>query len=203
MNMWERNRRDAAANGTYMHYLFEAYLNGYSVPETSPEFQMLQSFLQSMNGWRAFRTEWTIFGEEENLAGSIDLCAVNCRGELAIIDWKRSANLPSKYASPQALKPPLQHLSDCAGQHYRLQLNCYRYLLEKYYGFAVSRMLVVCCHPDRGRTPFIDEVPRMDVEVCRIMKIWQESTSMDACGGGQFDEEGSLAAYSLVLLVER
>ena len=43
--------------------------------------------------------------------------AVN-RGELAMIDWKRTANLASKYSSPQALKPPLHHLADCGGQRY-------------------------------------------------------------------------------------
>lgn len=34
--MWEINRADAAACGTHMHYMFEAHLNGYRVPRTSP-----------------------------------------------------------------------------------------------------------------------------------------------------------------------
>lgn len=32
---------------------------------------MLLTFLQGMDGWRAFRTEWVILGEEENIAGSL------------------------------------------------------------------------------------------------------------------------------------
>lgn len=74
IQLWDASRNDAARQGTYMHYLFEAHLNGYAVPKTSPEFSMLTSFLQTMEGWRAFRAEWVIFGEGEKIAGSIDLC---------------------------------------------------------------------------------------------------------------------------------
>ena len=35
---------------------------------------MLLTFLQGMDGWRAFRTEWVILGEAENIAGSLS-CA--------------------------------------------------------------------------------------------------------------------------------
>ena len=84
--MWEANRIDAALRGTHMHFWFEAHVNGYVVPKTSPEFSMLETFLQDMQGWRAFRTEWIIFGEEENIAGSIDLTAINPTGQLALID---------------------------------------------------------------------------------------------------------------------
>ena len=170
--MWDMNRADAAACGTYMHYMFEAHLNGYRTPRTSQEFAMLLTFLQGMEGWRAFRTEWMIFGEEENIAGSIDLCAINAAGELALIDWKRSAGLENKYSSLCRMKPPLGHLADCAGYHYRLQLNAYRYIIEKYYGFKVVKMLVVCTHPDRQLRPFVDDVPRLEGEIESIMKLW-------------------------------
>ena len=80
---------EAAACGSYMHYLFEAHINGYAVPQTSPEFRMLIKFLDKMQGWRAYRTEWVVFAENENLAGSIDFCAVDNEGSLALIDWKR------------------------------------------------------------------------------------------------------------------
>ena len=171
--VWEANRIAAALSGTYMHYLFEAHVNGYRVPQTSPEFFMLQGFLQSMHGWRAFRTEWIIYGEEENIAGSIDLSAINGNGELALIDWKRTSSLSSKFTSHNNMRPPLSHLPDCAGIHYRLQLNAYRYIIEKYYGYKVSMMLVVCTHPDRELQPFVDEVPRLEAEVEGMMRVWR------------------------------
>eukprot|EP00438_Fugacium_kawagutii_P013857 Skav234041 [mRNA] locus=scaffold461:3439:5826:+ [translate_table: standard] len=179
---WEINALQASACGTYMHYLFEAHMNGYAIPQCSPEFVMLKQFLAGMQGWRAYRTEWVIFGDEENIAGSIDLCAQNESGELALIDWKRSAGLEKKYVSPFTMLPPVAHLPDCAGSHYRLQLNAYRYILEKYYGHTVSKMLVVGTHPDRQLEPFIDEVPRMERDTDALMKIWRDKRA-DACGG--------------------
>ena len=186
--MWSANACQAAACGTYMHYLFEAHVNGYAVPQYSPEFAMLKKFLRGMHGWRAYRTEWTIFGEEEDLAGSIDFCAIDANGCLAIIDWKRSARLEAKYTSPSTMLPPLAHLPDCAGWHYRLQLNAYRYLIEKYYQYRVSKMLIVGVHPDRQLEPFVDDVPRMERETEMLMKIWR-GRKVDVCGGAAIDHD--------------
>jgi hypothetical protein len=41
----------------------------------------------------AFRTEWTVWAEEEWLAGSIDFVAIDSAGFLHIFDWKRSKGL--------------------------------------------------------------------------------------------------------------
>jgi len=181
--MWGTNALEAAACGTYMHHLFEAYLNGYAVPQFSPEIAMLQTFLQGMPGWRAYRTEWVIFGEDENLAGSIDFCAKDEKGTLALIDWKRSGALETKYSSPCSMLPPLAHLPDCAETHYRLQLNAYRYIIEKYYGHTVAKMLVVGTHPDRQLEPFVDDVPRLEQETEAVMHIWRMKAK-DARGAG-------------------
>ena len=44
-----------------------------------------------------------------------------------------------------------------------------RYILEKYYGLHVARMLVACFHPDVGDTPFLDDVPPLTSEVESMM----------------------------------
>ena len=46
------------------------------------ELFLFQKFMQGLEGLTAFRTEWTIFGEEEALAGSIDLVAQDSSGQL-------------------------------------------------------------------------------------------------------------------------
>ena len=60
---------------------------------------------------------------------------------------------------------PFHAFDDCAGMHYRIQLNGYKYILEKYYGYRVVRRFVVCTHPDNGTQPFVDAVPSMAEEV--------------------------------------
>ena len=88
---------------------------------------------------------------------------------------------------------PLDHLPDAQGIKYRLQLNVYRFILEKYYGFVVSSMLVVCLHPDL-EVPFVDEVPHMPTETCEIMALrCRPGTELgaDVLGGSDvFGEEG-------------
>ena len=62
-------------------------------------------------------------------------------GHLVLFDWKRSKSLAEKYSNRwQKMREPLSHLDDCAGVHYRLQLNAYKYILEKYYGVCVDDM---------------------------------------------------------------
>jgi hypothetical protein len=54
-------------------------------------------YIVSLTGLTAYRTEWTIFGEEERIAGSIDFVALKETGELVLFDWKRSKCLRDKY----------------------------------------------------------------------------------------------------------
>ena len=88
---------------------------------------------------------------------------------------------------------PLDHLPDAQGIKYRLQLNVYRFILEKYYGFVVSSMLVVCLHPDL-EVPFVEEVPHMPTETCEIMALRCRpgtELSADVLGAGDmFLEDG-------------
>ena len=65
---------------------------------------------------------------------------------------------------------PLSHLDDCAGNHYRLQLNCYMYILEKYYAVKVAAMFVVGTHPDNAPCAFVDAVPVMPQETEALME---------------------------------
>ena len=188
---WQTQRDEAAAYGTYVHYLLEAFLNGFDVPMQSPEFQMFLRFLVSLPALRAYRTEWVIYGDLENIAGTIDFCATDARGRLYLFDWKRSAGLQGKYKTTgSSMKKPLQHLADQQGIHYRLQLNCYRFLLEKYYAKEVAAMFVVCVHPDNSPQAFVDSVPILHEETRAIMKIWEHeacrSRSGDVSGGSGY-----------------
>lgn len=51
----------------------------------------------------------------------------------------------------------------------RSQLNCYKYLIQKYYGKKVARMEVICCHADNGDETFFYRVPEMPAVVDYLM----------------------------------
>ena len=113
--------------------------------------------------------------QDERLAGSIDFVARESDGSFMVIDWKRSKDLRHKFVNTfQKMMHPLSHLDDCTGSHYLLQLNCYKYLLEKYYDLRIGRMLIVCTHPDNGDEPFVRKVPAMSQETEALM-MWQRA----------------------------
>ena len=68
------------------------------------------------------------------------------------------------------MQGPLHHLADSTATKYRLQLNVYRYILQKYYNKRVEAMHVVGLHPIQGGEPWVDVVPFMDAEVHAIMQ---------------------------------
>ena len=158
-----------------MHFTCELKLNRVPPPEDADEMKMFLSFVRGLEGYTAYRTEWEIFGEEERLAGSIDFVAEAIDGTLILVDWKRTKCLNDKYSNHfRTMKLPLAHLDDCAGSHYRLQLNLYKYVLGEYEGKTGSRMLVVGAKPDNCGEAFVDEVPFMREEA-EVLMQWQRS----------------------------
>lgn len=85
---------------------------------------------------------------------------------LYIVDWKRSEKLPKKLTG-RPMGSPLNHLDDCSGCTYALQLGLYQYVLEKYYGFRVKGRALVSLHP---AAPFVTTVPYLQDEVEYLMQ---------------------------------
>lgn len=94
---------------------------------------------------------------------------------LRLFDWKRAKNLSAKFTNLyRALLPPLTHLPDATGVKYCLQLNIYRFMLQKYYGQLVSAMFIVCLHPELTAPWVVYPVPIMEAEVEEIMALQRQ-----------------------------
>jgi hypothetical protein len=169
---WRLNGLDASKRGTYMHLLFELYLNGADPPFYTPELEMFLRYLLTIQHLTAYRTEWMIWAGPERLAGSIDFVAQTPSGGLVLFDWKRSKNLCQQYTNRyRRMRECLGHLDDCKGIHYRLQLNLYKWVLEHYYNQNVVAMFVVATHPDNSpQRAFVDHVPELSREANDIME---------------------------------
>ena len=199
LDMWETNRRMAAAQGTCMHASIECILNAGCVRPSTPELEKLFAFLREFLRAKMLtihRTEWKVFAEEENLAGSIDCVAKTPEGTLVLLDWKRTNNLAAKCSSfGRSMTWPVEDLPDSVLQHYELQLNIYAWMLERYYAASVSAMFVVGLRPDFAT--FVHEVPRLQRATKNLM-VWQcsrASAPVDAFGGSassQLDEAAFL-----------
>ena len=126
----------------------EIWLNRDGADLNSPEMVLFLRYVRehvAPNHVVAYRTEWEVFGESIDLAGSIDFVGLVTEGPdagaLWVVDWKRTKQLRYKDHHPMGdcMHEPLDHVPDASKWHYALQLNLYAYILEKFYGCRVAR----------------------------------------------------------------
>lgn len=114
-----------------------------------------------------FRTEWLVFDEEHKVSGSIDMVYRKPDGTLAIYDWKRIEEVKTENRFQSGLGP-VSHLPDTNYWHYSLQLNVYRYILQKHYGEVVSELALVVLHPN-NKSWRVVRLNMLDDEVAGMM----------------------------------
>lgn len=146
---WDKNRDEASAAGTKMHYDIECFYNNSPNKNDSIEYGYFGRFLEKFGNLQPYRTEWMIYHEELKLAGSIDMVYENNDGSLQIYDWKRCKQIVkhsvwNKYSHRECIS----HLPDTNYWHYCLQLNTYKAILEAKYDKRVTDMYLVCMHPN-------------------------------------------------------
>ena len=146
LDMWAQIRDEAADAGTRFHLDIELSYNGIEVSSDTKEWNQFQMFEKSRDKTMTpFRTEWMIYDAELRIAGSMDMVFKNSDGTYSIYDWKRSKAIKVKDSKKGTF--PLEHVSDCNFMHYSLQLNLYKYILEKNYGVKITALVLVVCHP--------------------------------------------------------
>ena len=185
---WEEKKISASSAGTRMHLDIERFYNAIPLGwnndlkpiDTASGLRMLEQdgwAPQEGAEWKYFcsyhdkygsqfipyRTEWVVFDEEHHIAGSIDMVYLKSDGTLAIYDWKRVEELKTENKWQSGLGP-LEHLPDTNYWHYSLQLNVYRYILQKHYGFIVSELALVILHPS-NRSWRVVKISFMDEEI--------------------------------------
>jgi len=149
---WDENGKTASGLGTLMHADIERFLNDIQpLNKNSIEFGYFMNFWTSLTNTypnlKPFRTEWIVYDEDKNLAGSIDCILENDKGDLVILDWKRSKEI--KYDNRfETGYTPFNKLDNCNYNHYTLQLNIYRHLLQTKYRKKILYMMLVILHPN-------------------------------------------------------
>ena len=192
---WDAIGLFARNKGTWMHYNIELLLNNATPNRKMREMALFESFYNNViigEAIQPWRTEWRIVAPDLNIAGSIDFVGKNIDGTYTIIDWKRSKDLANNMNSNfrRSAKKPISHLDDCDGSKYSIQLNMYRYILQRYYGLKVSGMLLASFH-ENSSEPFYAPVQPLDSEIEDILADMQQHG-----GGGNPYDTASLAAFA-------
>ena len=161
-NLWRQNCEEAARLGTAMHKSIEDFYNGDTIQYDSFEMKCFEEFLID-HPLVPYRTEWTVYDEELKLCGSIDMTFINEDGTLSIYDWKRCKSMEIESDYNKFALPPIQTVPDTNYWHYTIQLNAYKAILERNYGFKVKELVLICIHPELDITYKKFVVPFMDI----------------------------------------
>lgn len=151
--MWKSKGEKAALDGTYLHEQIENYYLGMNYHRT-PEFHLFEKFINNHKTIKPYRTEWRIFDEDYNIAGTIDLISKNGNG-FEIYDWKRSKKVINSLTGSPIIENPwqsgvgaLSDIPDTSYNRYCLQQSLYRYILEQKYDLNISKMYLVVLYPE-------------------------------------------------------
>lgn len=184
---WERNGLVARNLGIFMHQQIENILlhrelresfeleipgEGVCSQSIAEELKYFRNFLDEVRP-QPYRTEWKIYDEGHNLAGTLDLLAQNHNGDYVIYDWKRSRRMGREmgyHFYPNDRNPyisgirGLEHLPSTPFIIGSLQQNLYRYILKHGYGIDVREMYLVMLSTGFSRYHCVP-VPIMEHEV--------------------------------------
>jgi hypothetical protein len=170
---WEDNGANASNQGTEAHLQMQLLAEGEPYRSDPAVDVGLAFFAQVRDGWSVYACEKEIYCADLDVAGSVDLIVRNDdTGEYAIIDHKHSEKLSTKMrgfssaSKSGRMKKPFDHLEDCDGATYALQLSIYRWILEREYGMTVVECMLFGLHP---KAPFATAVPYLKAEVDYLM----------------------------------
>ncbi len=208
---WEANGVAAAAAGTAMHAAIEAFYNNPdpafrshrdaartiaaaaddpATPTYSVEWRGFLRFVADHPDLVPFRSEWRVYDEDVGVAGSIDMVFVNADNTLSIYDWKRCAEISQHNPFNRfSTHPTLPHIPDTKYWHYALQLNIYRYILERKYGHRVKELFLVQLHPSLDKPYQLHALRLLDDDVCALLEGREQDTEKNGEEEDEEDEE--------------
>ncbi|MFN8436258.1 MAG: hypothetical protein U0V72_01370 [Cytophagales bacterium] len=153
IKIWNTSKFESARKGTLLHEQIEKFYLQNTYIKTD-EFHLFEKFVLDHQNLNPYRTEWRIFDEDFNIAGTIDLIAKN-GNDFEIYDWKRSKKVIDFNGKPiindiwgKKGIGNLTDLPDTSYNRYCLQQSIYRYILEKKYNLKISKMYLIILHPE-------------------------------------------------------
>jgi PD-(D/E)XK nuclease superfamily len=191
---WNANGREASEMGTAMHLGCEMAMNDAwdEIPAEVKKTVEWEYFNRYWDKYKdelePWRTEWEVWDEELKLAGSIDMVyRKKSDGTYCVYDWKRAKEI--KFENDfQSGYGPVKHLPDTNYWHYTLQLNMYRWLLERHYGIKISEMALIILHPNNKSYKRI-VLNRLDEEIEGMVEARRRAIALGSKEPVVFEED--------------
>ena len=194
---WKDDGTAASEAGTIMHYDIECFYNEIAIDaeKDSLEWKYFREFHDEIGSTLLpYRTEWMVWDRDLRLAGSIDMIFENEDGTLQLYDWKRAKEIKKENKWDSALVECISHLPNSNFWHYSLQLNTYKYILEKNYGKKVTNMFLVGLHPNNKNNTYMRyEVSSLTKEMDDLVELRKKSVNFSQSSTTSFDTSSMTA----------
>ena len=178
-DQWRLTGRQAARAGTAMHNTIEQFYNNREIEIDSLELEYFMDFDKTIGSrLTPYRTEWKVWDSDLHIAGTADMLFENSDNTLSLYDWKRCKYIKKDNPWETASVPCIAHLPNSNYWHYALQLNMYKFILEKNYQKKIKEMFLVGLHPDNANQSFMRfEVPILEQEMKDLIKLRLQKVS--------------------------
>ena len=186
---WKLNCDTACDYGTRVHEYAEACILGTPLEKPASEkervaFGCVERALSGIiKHYEIVSVEAIVFDPVYRIAGSIDLRARHrATGRLATLDWKTNKKLDLTPRYPGNAHPPISHIPDCNGNHYRLQLAIYEQLLRGAYYIDPDEPVdnAIIYIPPFNSTPQWVPLQPAQPEALAMISAWDQAFSTAA-----------------------
>lgn len=176
--------------GSRLHMCIELFFNG--LEQTShPDFKTKEFDYHFRKFYgecvkdklRPWRTEWIVFDRLYELVGSIDMVFKRVDSDnpysLILYDWKRCLKIESQAYQDESATGPFEGLPKATFWKYSLQLNTYKFIIERNTPYRVEEMVLVRFHPDSDSYERL-VVPDLQEYVRRAAELrWRNIMQLD------------------------
>jgi len=157
---WEERARFSSEKGNLFHQYMEDLIHNFmnemnqGLPYDNPQLkEKAMCFFQEVIETRRIipiAVEKSLFDLELDIAGTLDFFGINAQGEYIILDWKTNREIKKENKFSKMLSP-FEAFDDCNFYHYSLQLNIYRYILEKHCNITIPYLYFIWFNESESR----------------------------------------------------
>lgn len=127
------------SNNIVSNFGYDPIYNDYTLIKN----QFIKFYNDSFNKLISIKPEYIVYDKEYKVSGMVDMLFFNRKSNnLEIWDWKTNKKL-EKVNNYQKMKGIFSNLDDCEFNVYSIQLNTYKYIIEKNTGVKLGDCYIV------------------------------------------------------------
>lgn len=168
---WKQKGIDGREKGNYVHDYMENLYRG--------KVYKRDKFLDSLKRdyWIPIKLEGILADHDYEIAGQVDGVFFDTKNaEIICVDHKTDKEIERSNFFNK-MKYPLDMLDDCNFNKYTIQVNIYRYIIEKYTKIKVERLYIHWIDYDNKKAELI-EVPRYEVN--KLLDVYNSTRNKSA-----------------------